>query len=299
MTLLIAYREEMKTEMKTALDRLPGQKQQEIQSIIEIIREEISLDMLILFGSYARGDWVEDLDPETLQYRYQSDFDLLVVTETARQANRIEQNNQLTQRLAKTIHRTPVSLIAEDIQFINRRLRKGQYFYIDILREGILLYDSGKFQLAQPIEIAPKERKKLAEDDFEYWFKNAKDFMEYYKVAFHRSDLNKSAFFLHQATECFYGAILLVFTLYKPSTHDLEKLSQRVSSIEPRFLSIFPRSTEEGKERFRLLRKAYVDARYKPSYAITKEELDWLAKRVQELQNLTEKLCKEKIASYE
>jgi len=102
--------------------------------------------MLILFGSYARGDWVEDLDPETLLYRYQSDFDLLIITETPRQASKIEQNNQLAQRLIKTIHRMPISLIAEDIQFVNRRLRKSQYFYIDILREGVLLYDSGKFQ---------------------------------------------------------------------------------------------------------------------------------------------------------
>jgi HEPN domain-containing protein len=104
---------------------------------------------------------------------------------------------------------------------------------------------------------------------------------------------------LHQATESFYGAILLSFTRYKPSTHDIEKLGQRVSSIEPRFLTIFPRSTEEEKEKFKLLRKAYVDARYKPSYSITKEQLDWLAERIQELQSLTEKLCKEKIASYE
>ena len=93
--------------------------------------------------------------------------------------------------------------------------------------------------------------------------------------------------------------ILLVFTRYKPSTHDIEKLGQRVSSIEPSFLSVFPRATKEEKERFKLLRKAYVDARYKPSYTITKEELDWLGERVQELQNLTEKLCKKKIASYE
>jgi predicted nucleotidyltransferase len=62
--------------MKTALDHMPEQKQQELQRVIEIAREEIDLEMLILFGSYARGDWVEDLDPETLQYRYQSDFDL-------------------------------------------------------------------------------------------------------------------------------------------------------------------------------------------------------------------------------
>jgi len=47
---------------------------------------------------------------------------------------------------------------------------------------------------------------------------------------------NLAAFDLHQATEKLYGTILLVFTRYKPSTHDLEKLSQRVSSIEPKFL---------------------------------------------------------------
>ena len=63
---------------------------------------------------------------------------------------------------------------------------------------------------------------------------------------------------------------------------------------------VFPElSTEEEKEKFKLLRKAYVDARYKPSYTITKEQLDWLAERIQELQSLTEKLCEEKIASYE
>ncbi|MCB2261629.1 MAG: HEPN domain-containing protein [Candidatus Thiosymbion ectosymbiont of Robbea hypermnestra] len=285
--------------MKTSLEHLPEQKQQELQRAIEIIREEIDLDMLILFGSYARGDWVEDLDPETLLYRYQSDFDLLVITETPRQANKIEQNSQLAQHLIKTIHRTPISLIAEDIQFVNRRLRRSQYFYIDILREGVLLYDSGKFQLAEPIEITPKERKRLAEEDFEYWLDNAKEFLIDVNSALKRGSYKKAAFYLHQATESFYGTILLVFTRYKPSTHDLEKLGQRVSSIEPRFLTIFPRATEEERERFKLLRKAYVDARYKPSYTIKKEELAWLVERVRGLQALTEKLCKEKIASYQ
>jgi len=105
---------------------------------------KINPELLILFGSYARGDWVEDLDPQTLQYRYQSDFDLLVVTETRRQAEKIEQNDKFDQYLSKRVRRTPVSLIAEDIQFVNRRLRKKQYFYIDIKRQGIVLYDSGK-----------------------------------------------------------------------------------------------------------------------------------------------------------
>ena len=254
--------------------------------------------MLILFGSYARGDWVEDLDPETLLYRYQSDFDLLVVTETPRQAHKIEQDNALTQRLIKTIHRTPVSLIAEDIQFVNRRLKKSQYFYIDILREGVVLFDSGKFELAEPKELTGRERKHLAEEDFKYWFENGLDYLELYEVALNRGKNNKAAFLLHQAVESFYGTILLVFTRYKPSTHDLVKLGQRVGSIEPQFLSVFPKATEEEQACFKLLRKAYVDARYKPSYAITEAQLTWLAARVNHLQALTEKLCKEKIASY-
>lgn len=284
--------------MKKSLDHLPEQKRLELQRAVEIIREEIDLDMLILFGSYARGDWVEDLDPETLLYRYQSDFDLLVVTETPQQAHKIEQHTQLTQRLLKTIHRTPVSLIAEDIQFINRRLRKGQYFYIDILKEGILLYDSSKFELAEPKEIPGTERKKLAEEDFKYWFSNALTFLKYTEDAIQNNDNNYAAFNLHQVTERLYGTILLVFTRYKPSTHDLEKLGQRVGSIEPRFLSVFPKATEEEKACFRLLRKAYVDARYKPSYVITKEQLEWLAERVTQLKALTEKLCMEKIKSF-
>ncbi len=284
--------------MKTSLDHLPEQKQQELQRAVEIIREEINPDMLILFGSYARGDWVEDIDLETLHYRYQSDFDLLVVTETRKEASKIEQNNQLNQRLIKTIHRTPISLIAEDIQFINRRLRKSQYFYIDIKREGIVLYNSGAFELVEPKEISPSERKKLAEEDFEYWFISAKEYFLDFNAPFDRSNYNNAAFLLHQVTERLYGTILLVFTRYKPSTHDLVKLGQRVSSIEPQFLTVFPQSTEEEKNRFKILRKAYVDARYKPSYIITKEELKWLAERVQKLQVLTEKLCKEKITSF-
>ncbi|MEE8058056.1 MAG: HEPN domain-containing protein [Pseudomonadales bacterium] len=285
--------------MRTSLEHLPEQKQQELQRAIDIIREEINADMLILFGSYARGDWVEDLDPETLHYRYQSDFDLLLVTETRKEAGKIEQNNQLNKRLMKTIHRTPISLIAEDIQFVNRRLRKSQYFYIDIKREGIVLYDSGKFELAEPKELTTQERKKLAEEDFEYWFSSAKDFFDTHNFNLNRQKYNMAAFELHQVTERLYSTILLVFTRYKPSTHDLAKLSQRVTSVEPQFLSVFPQGTEEEKNRFKLLRKAYVDARYKPSYIITPQELEWLAERVQQLQALTEKHCKEKIESFE
>jgi len=284
--------------MKTSLDHLPEDKQHQLHWAVDIIREAVNPDILILFGSYARGDWVEELADDLVHFKYQSDFDLLAVVKNEAIATKIERKDSLHKRLYREI-KTPVSLIAEDIYFINRRISKGQYFYTDILKEGIILHDSGKLELAEPKELGPLERKKLAEDDFKYWFQNASEFVEYYEIAIEKTHFKKAAFYLHQATESFYGSVLLVFTRYKPSTHDLAKLSQRVASIETQFLPVFPQGTEEEINRFKLLRKAYVDARYKPSYTITKEELEWLAERVQLLQELTGKLCKEKIASFE
>lgn len=55
--------------MKTSLDHLPELKREQIQAILALLQAEAPVEMVILFGSYARGDWVED--PEN---GYFSDF---------------------------------------------------------------------------------------------------------------------------------------------------------------------------------------------------------------------------------
>ena len=208
--------------MKTSLDHLPEQKIHELKRTVATIRQFVEPQMIILFGSYARGDWVEDLDEDTLEFRYQSDFDLLVVMETRQQASHVEQNDRLSQALMKPIQRTPVSVIAEDIAFINRRIRNNQYFYIDIKREGIMLYDTGNFTLDEAKELTALERSLLAQEDYDYWMESAVDFYLIYQMVLDIGKNNKAAFMLHQATEHFYSAILLVFTRYKPTSHDLK-----------------------------------------------------------------------------
>jgi predicted nucleotidyltransferase len=61
--------------MKTSLDHLPEQKRAQLRAITSIFCEGAPLEMLILFGSHARGDWVED--PET---GYRSDWDVRSVS---------------------------------------------------------------------------------------------------------------------------------------------------------------------------------------------------------------------------
>ena len=76
--------------MRTDLDHLPANKQRELERVKQIIFEEFAdsialatmnwkkkgrIDKIILYGSYARGGWVDE--PHTAK-GYRSDFDLLI-----------------------------------------------------------------------------------------------------------------------------------------------------------------------------------------------------------------------------
>jgi HEPN domain-containing protein/predicted nucleotidyltransferase len=284
--------------MRYSIEHLPQHKQHELQDIVKVIREyHPTAEMIILFGSYTGDNWVEERAEDGVHYKYQSDYDILAITEKEYSAMKLEQDNIMRKSL-REVSRTPVSVIAHDIDFVNRRLRKAQYFFNDVKNQGICLYDSGKFTLKEPKELTPQERQKLAKEDLEYWFNSAGEFFKDFEGAFNRESYNNAAFLLHQVTERLLSTILLVFTRYKPNTHDLETLYGYVNSQQPEFLKVFPQSTPEEKRRFELLRKAYVDARYKPKYKITAEELTWLAERVELLREMTQTLCEAKIESF-
>jgi HEPN domain-containing protein len=226
-------------------------------------------------------------------------MDLLVIVETraTSEQSRLEREIKKAVKQLPTVS-TPVSLIVHDIEFVNRRLTRAQYFFSDIKNEGTLLYDSERFKLKTPRELSPRERYQLAKEDFDFWMESARKFYKGFSFYFSEKDYANAAFELHQTTERLYSAILLVFTRYKPNTHHLQELRHLVNALDPHFVKVFPLANEEGERLFDLLCDAYVDARYKKNYLITSEELAQLANKVQALTQLAEKLCQDKIQSF-
>ena len=289
--------------MKTSLPKQSEHVAQQLAAITDVIRELVGNDlvMLVLFGSYARGTSVNDhyVEDNTL-YSYESDFDLLVVTEDRASAT-VEGEFRLCDAIGRRLRRLGLdrpssTVIVEDIEHLNNDLQRGNYFFTDIKNEGVLLFDSGRHALAEACPLPPAEYQKYAREDFEHWYPSACDFYESAMANFEKGKLNLTAFELHQATERFYHAIILTFTRYKPKMHDIEKLDRQASNLHPDFFTVFPRATDEQKHCFDLLQQAYIDARYKRDYVITKEELEYLASRVRKLQELTKLICEEKIA---
>jgi len=159
------------------------------------------------------------------------------------------------------------------------------------------LFDSGNFKLVEPRKLTLEQQLKQAEEDFEFWFQSANRRMEFVQMALEKSYYLEAAFELHQAVERYYSTVLLVLTNYKPAGHDIEEYGTMASSQDPIFLTVFPRDTKEHEHLFELLKKAYVDARYKKSYKITKADLEWLVERVKKLQTLTEEVCEKRMES--
>jgi len=290
--------------MKTSLDHLPENKQAELKKMVQIIRKFTGkAEMIILFGSYARGDYVESdrYGEGHIIYEYRSDMDTLIIVRD----EKTERDLGIWCRIQDEVDRdkyihTPVNIIVDTIDFVNEQLDLGRYFYRDMQKEGILLHDSKKFQLATPRKLTPKERKRLAEEDFEMWFENVTVALKNYEFNLregksNKTHLKKAAFELHQATEAIFTAILLVFTEYRPKTHDLEKLLKKVVPFDVRFAEVFPRNTAEEQALFLLLKEAYVKARYSKSYRITQEELQSLAERIEKLVKIGKEVCLRKI----
>ena len=168
--------------MQSSLPKESEHVAEKLAEITGVIRELMGdeLAMLILFGSYARGDWVNDrYEEDGVVYTYESDFDLLVVSESRHHATS-KGEAALDDAIQRRLHRLKLdrpgsTFIVEDIQHLNKSLQRGHYFFSDIKKEGVLLYDSGRHSLAEAGPIEPVEHQKYAREDFKHWYGSASD----------------------------------------------------------------------------------------------------------------------------
>jgi len=102
--------------------RIPAQA---IRAVTRQIAEKFKPQKIILFGSYARGN----PKPE-------SDVDLLVVMNT--KLREVQQEIKICQQIE---YRFGLDLIVYTPKHLKERVKMGDYFLRDILKEGKVLYE--------------------------------------------------------------------------------------------------------------------------------------------------------------
>ena len=294
-----------------ALDHLPDIKRRELEHVVKVLfdafgdatktkqsdkRKSGRILKVILFGSYARGDWIEDR-----LSGYRSDYDILIVVNGHELTDLQEywsvaddtfvREYTLTHEL-----KTPVSFIVHSLQDVNDQLARGRPFFSDIARDGIMLFEAEGQPQAKAKPLTPDEVKVEAKGYYDQWMPKAESAIKGVGFYLSEHELKDAAFLLHQATERLYHCTLLTFTLYSPKSHRLSFLRSQAEGLDAGLRDVWPDDSKFARRCFAKLQRAYVEARYSAEYEITAEELEWLQERVGLLTEKTKQICEAHIA---
>jgi len=290
--------------MNQLLSHLPEHKQNELTEIVKVIREAADPAKIILFGSHTSDKWVEDeyIDRGTT-YSYISDYDILVVLSDRDKGNELDITSKIENRTES--YKNDVVPIVHTIGYINEGLERGQYFFRDIVKEGIVLFDGGEDDFVECKPLTREQIKENAINDFEKWVKSGSRFLRSTKILiddFLNKDLplNEVIFILNQSAEKFYAGFLLVFTGYKPKLHRLKAYRKYAKNISEELYHVFryPRRDSEERRLFKILSDSYIDARCQDDYYINPEDLKKLILKVEQFEKVVVRLCEEKIKTY-
>ena len=298
--------------MRTGVEHLPAAKQRELERVVSILFEEFDAAQanatgkrsagkilkVVLFGSYARGGWVDE--PHTAK-GYQSDYDLLLIVNRNELTDRVAYWADAEERLIRELSvtktlRTPVNFIVHTLQEVNDGLAHGRYFFMDIARDGIALYQSDDSELHTPKPKTPAQALCMAKEYFEEWMPAAMSRHKLAKFAMQEGLLKDAAFDLHQTVERLYHCVLLVLTFYTPHVHNIAFLRSQAERLDARLIDAWPRDSREHRAMFEKLKDAYVKARYSKHYRIDAAELGWLGARVEDLGRAVHAVCSDRIA---
>ena len=291
--------------MKKSLNYLPPEKRRDLRQLVEIIRNVIKdCEMIILYGSYARGNYV-DYDQRTefgVRMYYMSDYDILILTEksmgSGEQTLYGKIHKQFYNHKSIEFHTRP-QFINESVKEFNSQIERGQYFYTDIKKQGVMLYDSGKYKITRARKLDYREIRDLAQDYFDDKFSLSNSFMRSARHDIQDEDYKMASFHLHQAAENLFRAVPMVYTLYGYKEHDLKFLQDKAKTYHLDICKAFPRLCEEDERLFKLLQDAYVQARYNKNFLVTKEDIDALVPLVENLQKIVRQICQVKLDEYD
>ncbi len=291
--------------MKRTTRFLPPRKRQDLQQLAELIRENVKqVEMIILFGSYAKNKYV-DYDQRvefgTPTY-YMSDYDIVILTRKPIGAIESSLYEKIKDKFFENKNRpfhTHPQFVNYGIDEFNYALSKAHYFETEIKRDGVVLFDSGTYKLARRRKLDYTEIRDRALSYYNEKLACVDDFVIACNSLYQLDRYKRASFQLHQSVENLLRVIPMVFILYGHKSHNLSELMNVVKKYTTEIFEVFPRDTPEEKRLFDLLQRAYIESRYNPDFEVAKEDIDALIPKVERLRNIVDTVCRDRIAYYE
>jgi len=179
---------------------------------------------------------------------------------------------------------------------VKESIQKGHIFYsMNCISEN-LVYDDKGLILPSTTPEALGNMKSQIKEKFTPGFEKA---VSFYKSALHLHQNNSSpivAFYLHQATEFTYRAILQSLNGFYKKTHVIRSLKTLARRCAPQLNAILPDNTRKESHLLDALETGYLNARYDNQYNADDNDLLILFERVKRVQEVAQDMVEQAIA---
>ncbi len=280
-------------DLKQILSHLPPERIADLEHITQEILDTHRVDIIMLFGSYARGDFKSERGKEQGK---KSDFDILIVVESGDRRKHVVSKLRGAFKDMEIV----VQTLVVNISVVNKALEENQYFYSDIKKEGIELFNSGRYDFASFKGLSATRRREIAEADFEEWIKEAKESLIDAENNIQRENYKRASFHFQQSIEMGYTAIEMVFSHYNPHEHNLFALRDRCVRFHKRLKGVFHYDNEEHTKLFDQLNYAYIGGRYRneKEFPVDMDKIEFWKQETEGFLKLTEEICLERIEGF-
>jgi HEPN domain-containing protein/predicted nucleotidyltransferase len=187
----------------------------ELDTLVAAIIERVKPELLLLFGSRARGDAHAD-----------SDYDLMLVVRDGEDA---ESWRKIANEICSSI-KAPVDILARTVSEYQRRQNDPGFLDWLVSREGRLLYSSGNVPQASPRSDRIRER---PGDGVDLWIARAEsDFQETLNsLGSANPSWDAVCFHAHACIEKLLKALIVAGGSYPPRTHWLRTLMSGLPAV--------------------------------------------------------------------
>jgi HEPN domain-containing protein len=260
---------------------LQYQSSQALDHLVSSLHQAVATDKIFLLAVAAESLPVNSIfRPFPHNEEPAAGYFLLLLTRPGEKRSDDVIQDMLEQR---NRFRIPVHLIVYPAKTFYQWLKAGQFFAIQVIKEAPMLYNAGITNIPAPgyslLEQNLEKQQELAQQGY----RRSAAFMAGADQFIMKEEYRLAAFLLHQAAEHACHSFVLENTGLRTGTHNIDKLLRYSTMMGNALFSIFPRTTEEDIELFRLLQKAYIHSRYKEDYTITEVQLLTLTERVRKL----------------
>ena len=273
----------MNRAVRTTIADIPEINRRELKRIVGIIRRHAEVDLIILFGKYAKGTMRSVL----------GGYELLLVSQHGDGIN----TSKLTEILDTVFCRSDrkeenVFLHSCSLSSLKSSCSKGSCFFISVCNEGILVYDSKRCNYPlEPQSYNPA----LHQAGYDHFFKFAEFFLNRAESAWENRQVRMAALNLFYTADMLFKAVESVFYGEVIRCSHLEYSYYRVRHFSQLLAESFDPVQSGNRMWYGQLLYYLKYSRNMPNFRLyVKDYTDCLA-RLKLLQKIVEHACRKQI----